>query len=534
MSTISTTYQAYYTKSAPILNYMTKMLHFTENDNVLEPCGGDGVFVDKILEIQPTIKINVLELNPKAVVDLRNKYTSITNVSIRETDTLLDKNITSCVERYEKIIGNPPYGARTDEKKKDLLNQLYPNMYTKESYTLFLYACIRCLKENGELCFIVPDTFLSLHRHDSVRKYILANTKIKEIALFPSSFFPGVNFGYANLCIITLIKSSNITDNLNNRISVKTNFNSVEELNAEDKGTQKYVAQKSIYERVGSSFMFNSTDEITDLINNSSLYKIGDIANCVTGFYSGNDKKYLHPLNENIKNAKRYNCANEVNIREASLTQDEKTLGISSEKFLVPIVKGGNVEYVKPNYWFMDWSSQAIKEYKTSKKCRFQNSDFYFKNGIGVPMIRSTKLTGALIEGRLFDQSIVGVFPKNHTYIYYLLGFFNSSICTELINAINPSTNNSANYIKKIPFIVPCNKTRKQVETLVVKIIGCLKTGNSDTSLYKEELDAIFSNLYLKKDGIEMSQESKKRKLKQLNLFDTFEDCIIPQAASNL
>ena len=56
-------------------------------------------------------------------------------------------------------------------------------------------------------------------------------------------------------------------------------------------------------------------------------------------------------------------------------------------------------------------------------------------------MIRSAKLTGAPIGGRLINQSVVGVFPKNMSLTYYLLGFFNSPVSTDLINAINLSTN---------------------------------------------------------------------------------------------
>ena len=56
-------------------------------------------------------------------------------------------------------------------------------------------------------------------------------------------------------------------------------------------------------------------------------------------------------------------------------------------------------------------------------------------------MIRSAKLTGAPIEGRLINQSVVGVFLKNMSLTYYLLGFFNSPVSTDLINAINLSTN---------------------------------------------------------------------------------------------
>lgn len=517
-------YQAHYTKSDPILNYMIGMLHFNPHDIVLEPCGGDGVFVDKILEKEPKVKINVFELNPSAVFELKNKYHENANIKIKETDTLLDETIISCTTRYDKIIGNPPYGARNNKKKKDLLNRLYSDLYTKESYTLFLYACTRCLKENGELSFIIPDTFLSLHRHLSIRKYLLINTKIRELALFPSSFFPGINFGYANLCIITLVKSSNISDNLNNEISIRTNFNSVDELENKNSGTKKTISQKTIYEGIGSAIMFNSTDKIVKLINDISIQKIGDIANCVTGFYSGSDKDYLHPLSNDIKNAKKYSCVEKHNIHTSPLTDTEKEYGILSNDCFVPIVKGGNIEYIKPNHWFMNWSNQAICEYRTSKKCRFQNSNFYFKNGIGIPMIRSTKLTGALIENRLFDQSIVGVFPKDESLVNYLLGFFNSSVCTKLINAINPSTNNSANYIKKIPFITPSDEIKEKVDSLVRNIISNLKKGNSDIECLKQQLDTIFYDLYFNKIGINGSKNKKlsisSKQLSITNMFD--------------
>lgn len=518
------TYQAYYTKSDPILNYMTRMLNFEPHDNILEPCGGDGVFIDKILEHNPDAHVNVFELNPSAVVGLKKKYSNRPGISVKETDTLLDTTIVSCSQKYDKIIGNPPYGARNDEKKKGLLNKLYSDLYTKESYTLFLYACTRCLKENGELCFIIPDTFLSLHRHLSIRKFLLTNTQIKELALFPSSFFPGINFGYANLCIITLKKSSDISQNMNNEIVIRTNFKTVEELENTDCGTRKIIFQKSVYEGVGSAFMFNSTDKVANLINNEKLKKIGDIASCVTGFYSGNDKNYLHPLNGEIKNSKKYICAKTENIRRTELSQEEKVTGITENDYLVPIVKGGNIEYIKPNHWFMDWSAQAISEYKQSKKCRFQNSDFYFKNGIGIPMIRSSKLTGALIEGRLFDQSIVGVFPKEEKWIFYLLGFFNSSVCTELINAINPSTNNSANYIKKIPFIAPCDEIKNKVDALVQNIIATLKYGDTNIEADKKEIDEIFANLYLKNIGVgNTKSKNAKTVAKQLDFLELFD-----------
>lgn len=489
-------YQSYYTKSEPILDYMTNMLNLSPQDSIFEPCGGDGVFVDKMLSLSPSANINIFELNPEAITKLRSKYNHNGNIHIKQTDTLLDEEIISRKLRFDKIIGNPPYGARHNESKKNALSKLYPHLYTKESYTLFLYACIECLNEGGILSFIIPDTFLSLHRHLDIRQYILKNTKIKELSMFPSSFFPGVNFGYANLCIITLEKSSDVLSNMSNLFAIRTGFTNVDELNTPHKGIKREYLQRNILNNVSSAFYFNSNNKIQQLINDYMIQRIGDIASCVTGFYSGDDKTFLKVRSADLKNAKRYNIVKVAHIHESPLTEKEKINGIDSEAHYVPIVKGGNKKYIKPNDWFMDWSVEAIAQYRGSKKCRFQNSTFYFrKNGIAIPMIRSGRLTAALIDGRLFDQSIVGVFPFCENLTNYLLAFFNSNVCTRLISAINPSTNNSANYIKKIPFIAPSNELLETVNNLVSHLIKAIHR-DEDIRDYEDKLEIVFEEIY--------------------------------------
>ena len=297
---VSTKYQSYYTKSEPILDYMTQILDIKSTDAIFEPCGGNGAFVDKILKQIPSANISIFELDPNAVATLQDKYACLNNISIKSTDTLLDNCIVNRLITFDKIIGNPPYGARNDDNKKNELAKLYPGLYTKESYTLFLFACIKCLNEGGMLSFIVPDTFLSLHRHLAIRQFILQHTQIKELSLFPSSYFPGVDFGYANLCIITLQKSSNIASNLSNKFTIRTGFTSVNDLYFPHKGTHQEFTQSDILNNPASAFFFNSNSRINSLVNDITIRTIGDIADCVTGFYSGNDKIYLRPANPKI------------------------------------------------------------------------------------------------------------------------------------------------------------------------------------------------------------------------------------------
>lgn len=482
-------YQAYYTKSDPIVNYMVSLLSLKGSEKILEPCAGDGVFIDPIVKIFPDVQIDAFELNDNSYSNLLVKYSDFENINIKKTDTLTDVDLQflcSMGGGYDAIIANPPYGAWRDQEERRKLKKSYNGFYAKESYSLFLYRCIEALNDKGKLVFIIPDTYLNLHMHKDIRKYILTHTKIKEISLFPSSYFPGVNFGYANLSIIALEKCINQKTTLENEFSIIKGFSKVEELGSNNDNIQTFnLKQKDVLNAPDYSFATNGDKPIIDCFNLAES-KIGDICDCVTGFYSGNDKDFLKVRNKTIRNSKRYESVNldlvEFNC-DASLVD-----GLTNGKEYVPIVKGGNRKYYKPDDWFMNWSSEKVDFFKSDKKARYQNSSYYFRKGIGVPMVSSSSITGALVENRLFDQSIVGIFPKDETFLYYLLAFFNSPTCNKLIRTINSSTNNSSNYIKKIPFLEPKNQVLVKVNERIKIILEACKT-SQDYDCELEELN---------------------------------------------
>lgn len=81
----------------------------------------------------------------------------------------------------------------------------------------------------------------------------------------------------------------------------------------------------------------------------------------------------------------------------------------------------------------------------------FQNCSFYFKKGIAIPMLKSKKIKAALMENKVFHQSIVGIFPKNDDDIFFLLALLNSSIVNDIIHNINPTVNKT--FTTKIRFL---------------------------------------------------------------------------------
>jgi hypothetical protein len=333
--------------------------------------------------------------------------------------------------------------------------------------------------------------------HKAIRKHILTKTKILELALFPSSFFPGVNFGYANLSIITLQKTNNINDSLNNEFKVLNSFKSVEQLANMNENELKVFTftQKEILSNTDYAFLISDNSAIAMAINSLQI-KVGDIANCVTGFYSGDDKTFLQVNSPDLKNGKNYDLvdANSVNRNYESIPNILD--GIEGERHFLPIVKGGSIKFLKPEGWFMNWSKEAVIHYKKDKKARFQNPQYYFKYGIGVPMISSSSITASLIENKLFDQSIVGIFPKDRALTFYLLAFFNSPTCNKLIRTINPSANNPANYIKKIPFVQPADAQLKFIDKAVSEIINTIRETGSYNEEIEKELNAIIKTVY--------------------------------------
>ena len=129
------TFCSYYTNSDEITSYMVNRLEIEENDIILEPSAGEGIFIDQILNSNKMIQIDALDINAEAIKILNSKYQDLPSITVRETDTLLDERLDllsspelwikqtdtlldeqlnffgSIGGHYNKVIGNPPYGA---------------------------------------------------------------------------------------------------------------------------------------------------------------------------------------------------------------------------------------------------------------------------------------------------------------------------------------------------------------------------------------------------------------------------------------
>lgn len=474
--------QEYYTESDALTSFMVDQLDLKEYQLVLEPCAGRGAFIDAILAKNPATRIDAIEISQASYQALQHKYAQNPNVSVSQRDFLFDPEVNlwrNLGGRYDCVVANPPYGAQIEKAKRQILKALHNNEYVKETYGLFLRTCIDLTKNQGKLVFILPDTYQTLHLHKGLRKYILQKCQILKILNFPSNFFPNVSYGYANMSIIVLQRSDNAMQIANNTTLFYGNFQTIRGFNKLPEHEISRVAQNLIASEPNLSF--SPSINAPGRQSRRNVVTLGEIAACVTGFYSGDDKRFLRVAPYcTHRNAKYYQIA-ESRIIETDASKYINNLeGLTGQKRLIPIIKGNKARYTYQPEWYVDWSTQAISHYKKDKKARFQNSSYYFRPGVAVPMVRSTNLNAFYMQSAVFDQSIVGIFPNDPEMIWHILYFLNTEEADIELKKINSSTNNSANYIKKLEIPLTYDlKTAKKISEIRSKIFA----GNENITL---------------------------------------------------
>lgn len=475
----------HFTNATHINNLMGKLLGCTNNKILLEPSVGNGALLKNILG-KPK-KLVCYDVDKDIFKSGSDKLTHFEIDFLHKSfiDDYIEKTKNNLAnQEIDLVLANPPYGLEFSVDYRKNLKTIFPNLYVKESYSLFLYISLMQLKEDGRYVFLIPDTFLTNNRHISIRKFLLDYAKPTHIIRMPSKAFETINFKYGNLCIIAGNKSKMIDKDIINWFEtdvINTDFKEIDyEKISGSKFIEKYEAGWSRHYLVDDS-----------LINYAGWKTLGDLADCKTGIYTGDNESYIG-FNPNL--AKRKSNGHvidwEKDVYTDELSQQEKLEGLAnSDKKYVKFIRGGHRKIFEEPTNAILWSKNAINFYKSNKKARFQNSNFYFKEGIAVPMVSSSRISASYINNCVFDQGVVGVFPKNDKIINPLLVYLNSSLASKLMKGmVNGSANNSANYLKKLP--IP--DISSEFIDLSNNLVKNIKSGKTIT---QEDIDLVLDKI---------------------------------------
>lgn len=200
---------AYYTP-APVVEDALRSNCF-DGQRFLDPCCGTGSFLlaaARILHLDPSqlwgvdndqLAVRIARLN---VLLAYRDHDSELNIWCQDALEDLANGQMFCSSNHlrgsiDYIATNPPWGI----VRSSAYSGLAIGSSTNEAFSLFLYKSLALLREGGTLSFILPDAFLGIKAHSSIRNFILCNARVLRIVRL-GRVFTGVLSGVIRLDLI--------------------------------------------------------------------------------------------------------------------------------------------------------------------------------------------------------------------------------------------------------------------------------------------------------------------------------------------
>ncbi len=451
---------AFYTPIHTVEYMVGKLTNFDKSSKLLEPSGGDGAFVSVVLKnkLIKADQITVWDINPE-IKDGLNKL-GIKNVAIK--DTLLNTDIASdslfgC-EQFSHIIGNPPYLNKQSDyikKNKHKLGNIFKEIGANDTYAMFLYLGCKLLKENGQLCLIVSDTYLTLGIHKKLRKFLLKNYTVNEITLCSKKLFKDSG-ALVNTSII-LITNKKATDDH------AVIFNDCRDNEVDDYNGKKYkTIQKNILSYPDYVFDFNGGAKLLGKIN--EFEKMVNYLDGGLGMHTTDNHKFLAIADYNgIQYAKNNGITEWVNIKD-----------IDGKKWKFYHKKGGNNKYYLPAEYAIRWDKESVSNYKMPSRYNLNDDrQGFIISGICSNLTARLSTVGALWE----SNKAMCFFPKNLKKYppEFFIGVLNSEIYNKMIKLLNHTNSIQIRDIKKLPMPSFTDKDIKTIAEISKNIIKNLK-----------------------------------------------------------
>jgi adenine-specific DNA-methyltransferase len=465
-SSHQTRLKQYFTDAPEVNATMAELLGSIDGLTVLEPSVGSGALLAG-LNGSPD-HLDAVDVDSAVLAVAKRRYSSIAmephcldfiDVFV---DGLMLASRSPLRRDYDAVISNPPFGLFLSPEYRKKLKAAFPELYVRESYGLFLYFSILLLKDGGRYVFLLPDTFLTSTNHSSLRRFIFEAGEPSHVIRFPSKRFETVNFGYGNLCIIAGHKRPASHDTSLTWVEA---FDERLPLLDQPPTAVFSVAGGDLQAHVGTGWRVGMGEERSETQGWTTL---GELADCKTGIYTGDNGRFIGYDPARISRRLNGHSISWDRVLKRDLAPEEQRDGVADKEAYVPLIRGGHRPFAEETAWAIRWGKDAISFYRTDKKARLQNSAYYFRAGIAVPMVTSRRLSASLMDKAVFDQGVVGVFPRVEASREAILLYLNSSIATRLRNEmLNGSANNSANYLKRLPAPVFTRKDYEEARSIL-------------------------------------------------------------------
>ena len=266
----------YYTP-LDIIENMFEGIIINKNATFLDPACGTGNFIIKAIE---------KGINPENVYgfDVDENAVKITKERIYRktgyrTDNIKNINFLDYVvlskekQKFDLIFTNPPWGKKIKKDEKFKYGQLLNAKNSLDTTSLFLFASLQVLKDNGLIGFLVQEALFNIAGFEDIRKELL-NYNILRI----------VDYGKAFSKLLTKAQAIVLQKNKeNNKIKCETT-KSID-----------YLSKQTFKKNPKTIFSFwikNEDAEVIDAFFEKPHIKLKNNAKWGLGIVTGNNKRY--------------------------------------------------------------------------------------------------------------------------------------------------------------------------------------------------------------------------------------------------
>lgn len=341
---------------AEIIKYMLDIIGYDENTsmnkNIVDPACGTGTFVKQILDIfidglyknriVDSVKEKLLVHKLIRAYDTKPSNVFITKIVMISTlinrklirkmgDVLefLEKLPIHCQdflyveEKADYVIGNPPY-IRLQNMSVEYRNFVKNNYVSAtgrfDIYTCFIEKSDRILKENGRLCLITSNKYLTANYGVGIRNYLSKSCHVRKLVdLYDTKFF-----GAAVLPAIILCENSKLETGNVDYIGIKTSEEKSQYCCLDANELFEYIKNKIGFSKEivlygkedikpleishsevkipmeGRTWNFSASDEnsIKTKMEECKLCLLKDIFDVCVGIKTTADKVFVKPMSE--------------------------------------------------------------------------------------------------------------------------------------------------------------------------------------------------------------------------------------------
>ena len=179
----------------PVVDLMVERLFRrrppTPDATLLDPGCGEGLFIAGVTRWcdrnqQPLPRIRGVESDPRHAAVAIERFAGVQEIKIREADFLSPSD-----ERFDYVIGNPPYVPITDltTAEREAYRRVYKTAKGRfDLYLLFFEQALSLLKPGGRLVFITPEKFLYVETARPLRS-MLRRFRVDELCFLNEQTF---------------------------------------------------------------------------------------------------------------------------------------------------------------------------------------------------------------------------------------------------------------------------------------------------------------------------------------------------------